>query len=443
MTPTTSPMHVLYVSWGFPPHRGPGTYRGLATVNALAAAGHRVTVLTADLATFEVITGADLSLLDRIHPDVEVVRVPFPAGRRDPIITRWTKQRAMTPKDWRELMTARERSAFPEAVYGLWKQRAEAAAYRLHRTDPVDLVIATGNPYVDFAPAFHLGVELDVPYVLDDRDAWLLDVYTGEEHEPGGAAERLWEAMQRRCLQAWFVNPPIANWYRTRFPESADKVHVVENGWDSSFLSAARVPRPARQGAPVLGFVGTISAGLPVELLLKAWKIAQPRLGEGAELRFYGQLGHSGAGESDRVRLFAEHEALGVRHLGRWPKTQIDEAYESLDVLLFAKEGGKLVTSGKVYEYVATGKPIVCAIEEEHDARRVLAEYPRRHDPTKLTPKALADAYVAAAQDAQAATPALVHAALEAGERFERSALLHGPLLDVLERARALKAGVA
>ena len=152
-------LHVLYVAWGFPPHRGPGAYRSLATVNMLASAGHRVTVITADLATFDVMMGADRSLLDRIHPEVRVIRVPFPAGRRDPIVSRWTRERARAPKDWRDAMSVREAAVFPEHTYSLWRPRLDAAAYRLHRADPVDLTIATGNPYVDFSPAFHLRAE--------------------------------------------------------------------------------------------------------------------------------------------------------------------------------------------------------------------------------------------------------------------------------------------
>lgn len=432
--------HVLYVAWGFPPHRGPGTYRALATVNALVGLGARVTVITADLATFEVVSGADPSLLAHVDPAVRVVRVPFPPGRRDPVVSRWSRQRAEAPGDWRDATTARELAVYPELTYALWRPRLDAAAYRLHRADPVDLVIATGNPYVDFSPAFSLGVESGVPYVLDDRDSWLLDVYTGEQLDPGGPAERLWEVMQRRCTEAWFVNPPIADWYRRRFPDQAERVHVVENGWDGAYLADALTPRRPDPQAPVFGYLGTISGGLPVELLLDAWRRARPRLGENAELRFYGQIGHGGSsGEADRVRLFADHARHGVRHLGRWPKSEVGRAYAELDVLVFAKEGGGLVTSGKVYEYAATGRPVVTVIDPDHDARRVLAAYPRRHDPRRLDPAAVADAFVAAWEDARGADPERVAAGQAAGAALRRDALLVPALRRVLDAALAAR----
>ena len=69
--------HVLYVAWGFPPCRGGGVYRALATANRFAAKGWRVTVLTADRDTFVRYTGADPSLEERIDGRITVVRVPF------------------------------------------------------------------------------------------------------------------------------------------------------------------------------------------------------------------------------------------------------------------------------------------------------------------------------------------------------------------------------
>ncbi len=92
---TPRPEHVLYVAWGFPPCRGGGVYRALATANAFAQRGARVSVLTADRETFERFTGTDPSLEERIHPGVSVHRVPFdwPAVETD--VRRWSTYRAL------------------------------------------------------------------------------------------------------------------------------------------------------------------------------------------------------------------------------------------------------------------------------------------------------------------------------------------------------------
>ena len=92
--------HLLYVAWGFPPCRGGGVYRALATANRFAALGWKVTVLTADRDTFFRFTGADLTLEERVDPSVEVVRVPFEWPILEADLRRWSKRRAANPKLW-------------------------------------------------------------------------------------------------------------------------------------------------------------------------------------------------------------------------------------------------------------------------------------------------------------------------------------------------------
>ena len=433
-TPQRRP-HVLYVAWGFPPHRGPGTYRALATANLLAELDCRVTVLTADMATFDLVIGGDHSLMTAVDPRIQVLRVPFPPGRRDPVINRWEPGRVAEPTTWLAQAVAKEERVFPEPLYGPWRPRIEAAAQRLHRVDPVQLVVATGNPYVDFSVAQRLNVDDGVPFVLDDRDSWVVDVYTGEPYPQSARTQQWLGWMLQRCEQAWFVNPPIAQWHQARYPEQADRIRVVENGWDRHFLDPAAVRRTAGERL-IVGYVGTILERFPLEMIIDGWRRARAAsaLLADAELRFFGHLGMSGsglAGQQARLTEAAEH---GVVHMGRWPKTRIGEAYSDIDVLLFAKEGSRMVTSGKVYEYVATGLPIASVLDPSHDAQRVLSGYPRWYPAAREDAASLAAALVAAAQDSASHTAALVESAVGYGERFRRDHLLAPVLRGLVER---------
>lgn len=60
--------HLLYTAWSFPPSRAGGVYRALATVNAFAAAGWDVTVLTVPRNIFLNSTGADFRLEEQVAP---------------------------------------------------------------------------------------------------------------------------------------------------------------------------------------------------------------------------------------------------------------------------------------------------------------------------------------------------------------------------------------
>ena len=131
--------------------------------------------------------------------------------------------------------------AFPEAIYAPWQPRAEAAANRIQELDPIDLVIAAGEPYVDFSVALRLNVDHGVPFVLDDRGAlndggdseerggWLTDV-PAEDQSPLDKRVLTWlEFALSTALSVWFVNPLVADRHRDHFPSSADRIRVVDD----------------------------------------------------------------------------------------------------------------------------------------------------------------------------------------------------------------------
>lgn len=372
---------VLYVAWGFPPHRNAGTYRPLAAVNTLVARGAHVTVLTADTETFEVAIGAEPSLCELVDPRAVVHRVAMNHDLRDPIVNRWPAARAGRTRQWTRARAAERAKEFPEPTYVPWLRPALSAALALHRADPFDLTIATGNPYVDFVVAATLHADEGVPYVLDDRDSWLLDVYTGEERPDVDAVLPWFDHALAGCRAMWFVNPVIADWHRRRFPAAESKFDVVENGWDPYFLDLDRLAaRPSRADEPpCLTYIGTVTSAFPLERLAEAWRRARATddLARRGRLRIVGQIGYWGASATEQDRLEREYRGDGIDFLGRVPTRAITDVYATSDALLFAKEGGAMVTSGKVYEYVATGLPVVAALEAVHDAWRVLEGHER------------------------------------------------------------------
>ena len=430
--------HILYVAWGFAPHRGPGTYRPLATVNELARRGYRVTVLTTDLDTFDLVVGGDHALLTDLDPSVRLIRVPTPAQTRDPVLNRWSTDRGDDPAAWRSRTLENQLRLLPEASYAVWMPRILPTALSLHDADPVDLVIATGNPYVDFTVPMRLASEHGIPFVLDDRDSWLLDVYTGEE-APQAERIRPWiELALTTALQMWFVNPPLADWHRANFPDHADKIRVVENGWDPMFLDVSRIhAEPGQIDRPILSFVGTVNSTLPLRLLAEGWRLARRRSAtlRRGQFRIIGHFGHAGIMTPEQARIRQEYADDDLVFTGRRPKHSISTAYAEADVLVFAKEGSGLVTSGKVYEYVATGLPIVSVVDPDHDARRVLAGYPRWFDAAADTPESLADAMIAALANATAAGTSASASAVEYGARFRRDRILAGAIDSVEQEA--------
>jgi hypothetical protein len=251
--PDSRSLHVLYVAWGLAHGEGPEVAgaRALTTVAELVRQGHRVTVLTADLATANPSAGGEPALRDPIPDSVRVVQVAMSPQQRDPLLNRWSEARLADPQGWEEEVAKDQVRAFPEVFYSSWQPRAEAVAARLQEVDPIDLVIATARPYVDFVVALRLHVDHGVAFVLDDTDSWLPDPDAGS---PGLLAERIepWlEFALSQALRMWFLHPAVAERHRLRFPQHADRIRVVEGGAD---------PQQPDAGAAVYGAARTRTA---------------------------------------------------------------------------------------------------------------------------------------------------------------------------------------
>lgn len=399
--------HVLYVAWGFPPGRGPGVYRALATANGLVRSGFDVTVLTADRETFISQTGVDGSLESRIDESIDIVRVPFVwPSRADWNIRHWGFRRGWNFRKWRDQQKADEVADFPELTYGTWFRPLIAAAEQVHLRRPVDLVVATANPNVDFAAADHLFRSAGVPYVMDYRDAWTLDLYNGEELHIDDPEVAAWEArLIENAREIWFVNDPIRQWYRSRYPSAADRMLVVENGHDPDFA-----PRPhtvARNTeTPVnFGYIGTITNRVPFPSFVEGWNLARSRGGPmaAATADIYGYLGRGASPDKDFTAVLGRTSESGLSYHGPLDKEKVRDAYGSFDALLLILSAGHYVTSGKVYEYAASALPIVSVHDPGNAATAVLKDYPLWFPVTDLDAESIADALSAAAEAAQTA----------------------------------------
>jgi len=429
--------HVLYVAWGFPPCRGGGVYRALATANGFAAQGFRVTVLTATRETFLHYTGADTSLESLVDPRIEVVRVPFEWPSLEPDIRRWSATRTFFPRLWRKGQAKRDVQDFPELGYGPWKLPLTAAAERIHSADPVDLVVASANPNVDFSVAEHLHTAFGVPYVMDYRDAWMLDVFDGHQvHPEDSPVANLERALVRDAREIWFVNEPIKAWHQKRYPDAADRMHVVANGYDPDFAPSPRTTAREPEQPLRFGYIGTVSNKVPLAEFAAGWSVAHGRSPElrDATAEIWGYLGFYATPSPHLLRLVAAHADEGISYAGPLPKQRVKEVYDTFDAVLLILGSGLYVTSGKVFEYTASALPIVSVHDPRNAASDVLRGYPLWFPVTDLEPQSVATALERAAHAARTSTPDVREQCRDFARQYSRDLQLT-PRIESLARS--------
>ena len=392
--------HLIYLAWGFPPAAKSCAYRLLATANSFSRHGWDVTVITLTEDAWIREHGLDRSLLGLVDPQIEVVRLPLYRDDLETDIRAYSRIRAQRPQQWRKWRRRADQRQFPEPVFGSWRPELEAAVEQVFAAKPADLVLATAAPYTFFSPAMHLAKKFNVPYVLDYRDGWALNVISGEpsfaENSRRGRIER-W--LIDHSEEAWFVNGPIRDWYAERYPHAREHLQVVRNGSDVAVGTSKiplRVPDPA-QGVTI-GYLGTVSfTPQMTRTLCLAWREAreQDELVARSRLVFRGHIGAGSArGANAHTRMFANFAEDGVSVGGPVPKGETAELYSTWDALLLCLVGGKYVTSGKVYDYISTGLPIMSAHEREHAASEILDGYPLWVPNESLEVEDLVKAYI-------------------------------------------------
>lgn len=426
--PVTAP-HLIYIAWGFPPARGSGVHRAVGTPNAFVKAGWRVTVITADRESFLKYTGADTSMERLVDPRIRVVRVPYLRRYLEDDVSTWSRRRVIAPYVWLTAEMVRERIAFPEDRYGFWYPALRRAVRRVHASEPADLVIGTANPNVDLAGAAALP---DVPYVMDYRDAWQLNTFTGERATARGGREDRWETrLMAGAAEIWFVNEPILRWHADLHPAHAHKMFEVPNGADTGITLSQR---PAGDGIRFT-YVGTITSVVPVRELADGWALASERGRlDGAEGTLYGHVGFFNRQDSpEQANLDYLLKTTSLTYGGPLPKDHLGDTYRASDVLILAMGGGEYITSGKTYEYMTTGLPIVSVHRPESAASAILRDYPLWFPAASLAPDDVAAALAAAAEAVRTRDEETFARAAAYGTGFHREEILR-PHIERLTR---------
>ncbi len=433
--------HVIYLAIGFPPAAKSSAYRMRETANQFINVGWDVTVVNVAQESWERDSGVDLTLLDQVDPRVRIVELPLAREDLETDIRLYDEARALNPNGWVAQLRRRQTKPFPEPNFGEWRTDLEQAVLRIHQEHPADLLLASCVPYVNLAAAWKLWEEKRVPYAVDFRDGWSIDVIEGVEAFGPDSEEGRWERkILDEALSLWVVNDPIADHYRKRYPDFADRVHVVRNGYDAD-SSPGRAHAPDPESGLVFGYLGTVNfTPQHLETVLNAWKAAREKEPLLANARFEvrGHIGNGAGREANRhTEILKQAEADGVHFGGPAAKAEVASIYSGWDAMVLILIGGRYVTSGKVYEYMATGLPIVSAHVVEHDASNVLSGHPLWTGAVGIDEEGLTESFVRAAHMAVETSDEVHAEAMAHADQFTREALMTVAVKNLVEEFTA------
>lgn len=258
----------------------------------------------------------------------------------------------------------------PDPSVWFWRSVRASVLARVRDIRP-DLIITTSAPHSNHDIGMWLKRRTGIPWVADFRDPYVCD----KRFTPRGAFAWMWP-LHERYERAIYThadliihNIPIdARWWRLRYPEARPKIRILTNACTPELAAGAITPDVTPGGRKSVRVIGVIT---DPELLRLAESVALlAERGVDVELRTVGVATRI----KDQIsRLLGDRAVFieAVRH---------DLALRQVvgaDVLinfLSPERASYLLVSSKLYEYIASGKPVIevnPTISDRHFLRHI------------------------------------------------------------------------
>jgi glycosyltransferase involved in cell wall biosynthesis len=345
---------VLFITYFFPPLAGAGVPRSLKFAKYLPDFGWKPIVISA---AESVNYPKDYSLLEEVPGELEVHRV----GHRESRFKEWQYART-------RLKLAFD---FPDN-FRSWYSPAYREAKGILRKEKVDLIFSSSAPFTSHFVAMKLKKEFNVPWVADFRDPWFgnygLNVYYNKTlTQPlikilatkiKNAERDILKTADKIIVVSWHQRQQLCELHQV----AGGKVDVITNGYDESDFDGIKTQSlyPDRL---VITFTGSFYLGFK-ELALDFSDVLR-EVDKKVELVFIGKAA-------------TEMQDVGMDSLTCIYNIPRDKmlAFASASDFLFIVfvPSSPYIVSGKIFEYLRLGKPILALVPEEGDAAKIIKE---------------------------------------------------------------------
>ncbi len=368
------PAKVLIITYYWPPSGGAGVQRWLKFTKYLPSSGWFPVVLTV-YPEYAAYPFQDPSLFGEIPLDVEVHRTKavnyFALYNRDQTKIPHAGFASGKAGGIKNALSRFIRGNFfiPDPRKG-WNRHAFRKACELIRSENISHVITTSPPHSTQLIGLRLKRRFPhLKWVADLRDPWT-EIYYYDMFRPSLPARMLDRNLEKRVLtradRIITVGQTLASSFAAGLNGIAEKTEVLPNGFDEEDFQGVEALIPERF---TITYVGTLSPAYPVRGFIEAVRDIRIK-GRPAILRFVGTV-------PDEVRtLFpSADDSTGPEFVSYCEHPEaIRHMMESSLLLIIIPDhkSNRSILTGKIFEYLATEKPILFLGPSDGDAARLL-----------------------------------------------------------------------
>ena len=370
---------VLIITYYWPPSGGAGVQRWVKFAKYLSRLGYKPFVLTVDpkYATYPQL---DESLKNDIPKEVEV----FYTKAYDPfaLYKKVSSNKevpyggfANTQKlDFKEKVLRFIRGNFfiPDPRRG-WNRFAVKAATKIISENQIDTIITSSPPHSTQLIGLKLKKQLGIKWIADLRDPWI-DIFYNKLLYQMRFSVYFNKMLERKVLQGADKVLTVSEDMKRLFCEKTDnmqtRIAVIPNGYDNDDFKKVNLIRDPETF--YISYVGTISNDYPIDGFISALTMLDKEIRDKLKLRFVGKLATDHFNKLVKAGLEENIEQLGyVQH-----NLAIDYMFSSNILLLVIPDikNNKGILTGKLFEYLASKRPILLLGPTDGDAAKIIHE---------------------------------------------------------------------
>jgi glycosyltransferase involved in cell wall biosynthesis len=368
---------VLIVTYYWPPSGGAGVQRWLKFAKYLPEYGWQPVILTVD-PEYASYPQRDESLLSEIDPACLVYTTKsfelynlykFISGKKEVPYGGFANEskEGMLQKASKFL---RGNFLLPDPRKG-WNKHALKKAAELIRELDIDTVVTTSPPHSTQLIGLKLKKKFNIRWIADLRDPWT-DIYYYNQFKHTALARKIDRDYERKVVENADLLITVSEDVKRIFAEKSDlpisaKTVVIPNGYDEDDFRITNLPTESKK---ILTYTGTISEAYEVNGFLKALLGLDEKLKSQLLIRFVGKVPPSveekfrATGLELELVGYVDH-AKSIEYLLR----------SDLLLLIIPKvKNNRGILTGKFFEYLASGKPILAIGPTDGDLAKLIQE---------------------------------------------------------------------
>jgi glycosyltransferase involved in cell wall biosynthesis len=367
---------VLIITYYWPPSGGAGVQRWLKFSKYLPEFGWEPIILTVD-PEFAAYPVTDKSLTDELPSSLKVYKTPaidyFAIYKRDKtkIPTAGFASSVDSSIKGKILRFIRGNFFIPDPRKG-WNKFAFKKACEIIETEGIKHVITTSPPHSTQLIGLNIKNKYpSIKWIADLRDPWT-GIYYYEQFFPTFISKRIDSSFEKSVLKKADRLITIGSSLKTSFsliePGISDKTEVITNGYDADDFSGSNKSSPA---VFTISYIGTLSDTYPINGFMDAIVLFR-ETGHLVNLRFVGTVS-----QKQKELILEKSDSSSVEFVNYVDHSSaIKFLTESSALLLIIPDhkSNKSIITGKLFEYVASGKPVICLGPTDGDAAEILRE---------------------------------------------------------------------